>query len=616
MSDELLPYYQAELQFLRDMGGQFALAHPKIAARLRLDANMAEDPHVSRMVEAFAYLAARTRHKLDDEFPEITEALLGVLYPHYLAPIPSAAIVQLELDPTSGDPTIAKQIRRHALVESPSIDGQPCRFRTAFDVTLWPIRVSQARLQGLPFQSPPSPFASQADAVIRLDLECASDRVQFKGLPLERLRFHLSGQSVRVHRIYELLLNQLLGIAVASPASSDRVMTLPKDAVQPAGFAQEDELLSYPNRSFVGYRLLSEYFAFPEKYHFFDLTGLTPEVLSLGDGRLSVYFFLEEHAQELENHVGPGTFRLGCTPIVNLFSHRAEPIPLDHNLVEYPVVPDVRRPRSYEVYSIDRVVAENSRGETAEVAPFYSLRHGSEGGQQPRGYPWYWQASRRAAGYRDGEVDHGTEVVLSIVDLDLRPSAASDWVLDVQTTCLNRDLPHRLPFGGSEPRLQLTEEGANVRVRCLTRPTRTLRPSLRKSVLWRLISHLSLNHLSLADNVSGAEPLREILRLYDFVERDEIKEAINGITHVSSRRAVARTIERGMPGFCRGLEVTVEFDEDRYPGRELFLFATVLERFLGLSCSINSFTQMVATTKRRQKVIRRWSPRAGERLLI
>lgn len=612
MSDELLPYYQAELQFLRDMGDEFSKAHPKIAARLRLDADMAEDPHVSRMVEAFAYLAARTRHKLDDEFPEIAEAMLGVLYPHYLAPIPSAAIVQFELDPASGDPTEAKRIKRHAMLESPPIEGQPCRFRTAFPVTLWPIKVSRARLQGLPFESPPTPLASQADAVIRLELECTSERVQFNQLPIDHLRFFLSGQSLRVNRIYELLLNNLLGVAVSTPDSPDRFVTLSAENVRPAGFGADEELLEYPRRSFRGYRLLSEYFAFPEKFLFVDLVGLSPEVLAVGGNRLSVYFYLQHYPQDLESHVGPGMFRLGCTPVINLFPHRAEPIPLKHNRFEYPVVPDARRPVSFEVHSVKRVVAESSRAETVELAPFYSLQHGS--GQQDR--PWFWHASRRAAGFRDGELDHGTEVYLSVVDLDLNPSSDPDWVLDVETTCLNRDLPHRLPFGGSEPRLQLTEEGANVRVHCLTRPTRTLRPPLRKGTLWRLISHLSLNHLSLADNASGAEPLREILRLYDFVERDEIKEMIDGISNVASRRTVARTFERGMPGFCRGLEITVEFDEDRFPGRELFLFATVLEHFLALYASINSFTQMVATTKGRQRVLRRWTPRVGERNLV
>ena len=630
MSDELLPYYQAELQYLRDMGAEFAQAHPKIAARLRLDANMSEDPHVSRMVEAFAYLAARTRHKLDDEFPEIAEAMLGVLYPHYVAPLPSAAIVQFELDPAGGDLSAAKRIDRHSVLETPPIEGQPCRFRTAYPVTLWPIRLAGARLQGLPFEAPPAPWANQADAVIRLDLESLSERVSLASLPLDRLRFFLSAQSLRVNRIYEALLNNVLGVAVAGTKSLDKFAVLPADAVQPVGFAPDEALLDYPRRSFVGYRILSEYFAFPDKYHFVDVAGLTPEMLALGGGThsdgsgLSVFFYLEKHLPELEAHVRKDMFRLGCTPLINLFPHRAEPIPLKHNRYEYRVVPDARRPLSFEVHSVNRVVAENSRGDTVELAPFYSLAHGR--GEKDR--PWFWHAARRSAGYKDGELDRGTEIYLSVVDLDLHPSTSSDWVLDVETTCLNRDLPHRLPFGGDQPRLQLSEQGANIRVQCLTRPTRTLRPRLRKNTLWRLISHLSLNHLSLADSrnthsagthsdgSSGAEALREILRLYDFVERDEIREMIDGVVNVASRRTVARTGQRGMPGFCRGLEVTVEFDEDHYPGGELFLFATVLEHFLGLYCSINSFTQMVATTKGRQKPLRRWTPRAGEKPLL
>jgi type VI secretion system protein ImpG len=609
MSAELLRYYNEELTFIRRLAGQFAEDHPKIAARLRLGPESSQDPHVERLIEAFAYLTARIRHKLDDEFPEITEALLGVLYPHYEAPIPSMAVVQFELDPEQSELTEGHTIGRHAALESEPIQGEPCRFRTCYPVTLWPVEVRSATLSRPPFQAPAVPRSEQAAAVLRLELGCRADAVGFADLALDALRFFLKGQPQHVYPLYDLIFNHTLTVALADSPDDPAPAVLDLGCLRQVGFERDEGLLPYTPRSFVGYRLLTEYFTFPEKYLFVEVAGLARRLRGRTGSRLDLYLYLNRTAAGLEQYVSADTFRLGCTPVVNLYTHRAEPIQLTHSEYEYHVVPDARRPQAHEVYTIDRVTGSSPAGERLDFRPFFSVKHAVEGGVAQA----LWHAGRRPAERGEAQADRGTEVYLSLVDLNFQPAAPANWTVDVETTCLNRDLPHRLPYGGGQPYLQLSEGGALVsRISCLTPPTRTLRPALKQGTLWRLISHLSLNHLSLVDLGERADALREILKLYDFADSPETRKMIDGIMHVSSTRVVGRA---GPAALCRGVQVTIQFDEERFSGGSLFLFASVLERFLALYCTVNSFSKLVATTKGRDGELRRWPPRIGERIL-
>jgi type VI secretion system protein ImpG len=613
MSDELLPFYNRELSFIRKQGAQFAKDHPKIASRLRLgDEGLSEDPHVERMIEAFAYLNARTRHKLEDDFPELTESLLGILYPHYQAPIPSMAIVQFELDPEQKQITTGYTIPRHSALETEPIQGEPCRFRTCYPVTLWPIVVREAMLGKPPFAAPRTSRSVQAESILRLSLACRLEKVTFAELPIGSLRFFLKGQPQYIYRLYELILNNTIELVLAKAPDDPAPVVLDPDCLRPVGFGRDEGLLPYTARSFLGYRLLTEYFAFPEKFLFFDLTGLSRSALQRIGNRLDAYLFFNRTESDLEQNL-TDSFRLGCTPVVNLYPQRAEPITLDQTEYDYRVVPDARRQLAHEIYSIERVTATASDGQQVEYLPFFSAKHAlGEGTSQT-----YWQAARRPAVHTKGDIDHGTEIFLSLVDLNMQPSAPANWTLDVETVCLNRDLPQRLPFGGDQPRLQLSSGGGLVsRITCVTPPTPTLRPAQRQGNLWRLISHLSLNHLSLVDNGDKAEALREILKLYDFADNAETRKTIAGLVGVASRRVVGRISGSVAGAFCRGVEVTLHFDPERFSGSGLFLFASVLERFLALYCTVNSFTQLVATVQGREGELRRWQPRMGEKVVI
>lgn len=609
MSEELLPYYERELSFIRRLGAQFALQHPKIARRLRLGPEQSEDPHVERMIEGFAYLTARIRHKLDDEFPEITESLLGVLYPHYQAPLPSLAIAQLELDPDQTEMAEPYPVARDTDLETEPIHGEPCRFRTCYATTLWPINVEAAVLMRPPFAAPVTGFTGQSASVLRLSLRTRSPKVPFSALNPPTLRFFLKGQPQYTYRLYELLFNNVIGVALAaSPKATDAVI-LPSTCLQLVGFERDQGVLPYTPRSFLGYRLLSEFFAFPHKFLFADIVSLAGRLPASVTDRLDIYFYLSRSAPDLEPNVSADTFRLGCTPIVNLYTQRAEAITLTHTDYEYRIVPDARRPLAHEVHTVNRVIATTPDGREVEYRPFFSVKHADE---HTAGTFWY--SARRPAEQAEGALDHGTEVFLSLVDLQMRPSMAGGWTLDVETTCLNRDLPSRLPFGPDQPRLRFSSGGGLVsRVVCLTPPTQTLRPAMRRGVLWRLISHLSLNYLSLVDNDEGATALREILKLYDFSDSDETRKMIAGVLSVRSRRTVGR-VSGGT--FCRGVEVNLLFDAERFSGSGLFLFTAVLERFLGLYCTVNSFSRLIATIQGGEGEFRRWPARAGEKVLI
>ena len=614
MSEELLPYYQRELAFIRTLGAEFAQKHPKIAGRLRLGDEGTQDPHVERMIEAFAYLNARTRFKLDDDFPELTHALLDVLYPHLLAPIPSMAIARMSLDRSQAELTSGYHQKKGTPIETDPIDGEPCRFQTCYPVTLWPLDVTSATLDGPPFQAPQTPFSSNADSIIKLQLSCWSPDVRIGQLEFDSLRFFLKAQPQHVFPLYELIFNNTLGVALVDSEQAADPILLSRDCISPVGFERDDGMLPYSNRSFVGYRLLSEYFVFPEKLLFWDLSlsSLSDEERA-GLGRtLDIVLFLDRGQAELEQHVSKETFQLGCTPIINLFQQRAEPIRLTHTESEYRVVPDARRPLAKEIYSIDRVTATSPQNDVVEYQPFFSFKHVSSAQQQST----FWQASRQQSESSGTEPDHGTEVMLKLVDLDLSPAVASDWTLDVETTCLNRDLPHRIPFGGGQSRLQTLGGEPITAIEYLTPPTPTYRPALRHGAMWRMVSQLTLNHLSLCDSEHGGDVLREILAVYDAANSEETRSMIDGITSVSTRRIVGRSTSGVSGGLCRGLEVNIEFDEDRFVGSGVFLFAAVLERFLGLYCSINSFSKLVATTNKREGVLKAWPPRAGDKVLL
>ena len=629
MRDELLGYYERELVFLRKMGAEFARKYPKIAARLQIDEEKVEDPHVERMIEAFSFLTGRVSLKLDDELPEITESFLNILYPHYLAPIPSMAIVQTTYGSPNDKLTAVQNLERGSTLNSRAVQGTPCRFRTAYDTQLVPIEIEEAALES---PAPKDGRGKFAESTIRLSMRCFGDsnlsemKLGSSGKAPDFLRFYLNGDPQLVFQLYEIIFNHASAVefrAKEAPIGNKTLQTLtnmqlkvadpvilPADVIKEVGYKEEESILPYTKRSFAGYRLLTEYFAFPYKFLFFDIFGLDQAIAK----KFGSHFDILIHLKDVTPPKAPitaDTFRMGCTPIVNLFPRTADPIYLSRRKYEYHVIPDVHRQTATEVYSLDDVVTTDPKTNSSrQFSSFYSLRH-AYGEDMEKSF---WYATRRDTQRPN---DEGTEMYMTLVDSDFNPSVPAAEVITVKATCTNSDLPSKLPFGGKQSDFEVEGTTLLSNVKCLTKPSETIRPKRRRAAQWRLISHLNLNYLSLVNGEDGSpEALQEILHLYNHEDTAATRNQILGIKSIEAKPVVRRIGKRVGAGFVRGLETTVTFDEEQFVGSGVYLFASVLEKFLGMYASLNSFNQLVIKTEQREGEVKRWQPRTGEQILL
>jgi type VI secretion system protein ImpG len=615
--DELLLYYERELRFIRRMAMNFAEKYPEIAGRLLLEPQKCEDPHVERLIEAFAMLTARVHQRIDDDFSEISDALLSILYPHYLAPVPSMTIVRFEVDPDVANVEGGFQIREKSLLYTRPVAGVRCCFRTAYPLRIFPVEVAEVGLVNPSTFSSSLPASTQSALRIRLR---ALGGARFHELGMDSLRLFLDAPSGEIHSLYELFLRDPQGLVVREKAGA-REHLLPAHAIRPVGFDRDEGLLEYPRESFLGYRLLQEYFVFPEKFLFVELGGIEKATRDCDADEIELHVLLSQSIAQLDLRVDRENLKLDCTPAVNLFPLTADPIRLTHAAVEYPVVPDARAPHSYEVHSIVGVSAlVPGTAESRSYSPFYGIRHGSAAA----GEGAFWHATRRPSMRKS---DSGSDVFLSLVDDAFSALDLPVDVLHVETLCTNRELPARLPFGDPAGDFQLEGRPGVSRIAALRKPTEPLPAPIRAASRWRLISHLSLNYLSISDDgglhgtsaeASGKAltALQEILRLYDFSDSAVTRQRILGLVGLRSRPTVRRAGRGGAAGFARGVEAQLEFDPSQYTGSGLFLFASVLERFLGLYTSVNSFVQTVARVRQQPGELKRWPPRAGETQLL
>ncbi|HVB40930.1 MAG TPA: type VI secretion system baseplate subunit TssF [Terriglobales bacterium] len=591
--DQLFPYYQAELAYLRRMGGAFAARYPKVAARLELSAEESPDPHVERLLESFAFLTARLQHRFDDQFPEITTALLGVLHPHLVNPVPPMAIAQFEPDPAQGKLHSGYTIPKHAKLFAQTADGLTCRFRTCYPVTLWPLEVTEAGFE------PPAAFdflqhhRPQVAGVLRLRLTARG--AAFSELELQRLRFHLHGEDGAIAALYELIFAHTQGLALCAPGAAP--VYRPASALQPVGFAAGEDVIPYPAHVQPATRLLQEYFHFPEKFHFFDLDGLA----DTGAGAELDVLLLLSRVPPPQLRVRAAMFRLGCAPMVNLFPRTSEPIRVEQRVTEYRLVADMRRERTTEIHSLVTVSgSSNAADASADLQPFYSFRHRGDGQPQRA----FWHARRLPCDRADVP---GTEMRLSFVDLDFTPAAPPRQMVYAHTLCTNRDLAEQLPPGAL---LQTEEKAPLNRIHCLGKPTPAAYPLLGGAGLWALVSGLSLNYLSLSGD-EGLDAFRSMLRLYGAEASPGGQRRVEGIRHMSCRNVVRRLGNEAWRGFCSGTEITLTLDDHAFMTQGAYLFGAVVQHVFALYAALNSFTQLVLRPEAPGGAVIRFPPRVG-----
>jgi type VI secretion system protein ImpG len=620
MDPRLLEYYNRELQFMRETGAEFARQYPRVAARLGLDGLECADPYVERLLEGFAFLAARVQLKLDARHPQFTQHLLDLVYPGFLAPVPAAGIAEIVPDMEEGSLKAGVVIERGSALRTPLSKGErtSCEFRTTKDVTLWPLTVTEAKYfsgagaisaQGITVDS-------RTKAALRLRLACAPG-VVVAALPLDRLTFYLKATPGIASRLYEQIHANCVGVRVRSWPAPRGDLALPVSCISEVGFDDRSAMLPVTRAGFGGFRLLQEYFILPERFMFFALKDLGSALRTCATSEVEITLLLDRVQSVLENAVDATQFRLNCTPIVNLFPKSCGRLELRGRDVEYHVVPDRNRPQDFEVYSIEKVTGiARGGGERFTIAPFYSAAHRSAADSE-RAYYTVQRRPRLASTrqVRTGERASylGTECFLSVVDTAERFERGEAFEADVDVLCTNRDLPIHASFSKGRTDF-LLESGAPVaEIRCITGPTTPRSAPAWGEGTWRLLSHLSLNYLSL--QADGINLLRDFLALYADPNDSFAARQIEGVKSVSFQPVVRRMPVAGPISHGRGLGITLTLDDEAFEGTGVLPLSGALERFFGRYVSLNSFTQLRVHSATRGE-IKHWPVRIGSRHVL
>ena len=621
MDPRLLKYYNQELQHLREVGAEFAAEFPKIAGRLGMEGIEVSDPYVERLLEGTAFMAARVQLRLEAEFPRFTQRLLEMVYPQYLAPTPAMLVAQLQ--PIMEETNLAKgvTIERGTVLQAGGgkNDMTQCQFTTAQDLTLWPLELIEARYFSFAPDLPLNtlPVGGRIKGGVRLRLR-VSPGMKIKELSLDCLRLHLGGADEVAYKLYELIGANTLGALVCPtgrPAEWHEFV--PADKVNPVGFEDDEALLPVTARNFGGYRLVQEYFAFPQRYLFFEVGGLARAVSRCDAEEIDLVLLFGKGDAVLESVVDGNNFMLHCVPSVNLFERRTDRIRITDSTHEHHVVVDRTHPMDYEVYELTEVSGFGVGADSEQsFEPFYASYHASGGA--PHGYftarrePRIFSSRQKKVGSRTSYV--GSEVFVSLVDPDEAPYRADLRQLSLKALCTNRDLPIIMPQGSGQTDFSLEIAAPVAAIRCVRGPSKPYSSATEGAAAWRFISHLSLNYLSLLDSnpQEGAAALRELLELHAPTQDVGSARQIEGLRSIHTEPVLKRLPMPGPLCFGRGIAVSIELDEMNFEGSSAYLLGAVLERFFARHVSINSFTETTLRSVARGE-IKRWGPRCGLR---
>ncbi len=622
MDKRLLHYYNRELSYLRELGGEFAKSFPKIAGRLGLDEFECADPYVERLLEGFAFLAARVQLKIDSEYPRFTQGMMSILAPHLLAPTPSMTVVQLRPNLKQGVLTEGLLVPRGTSLKGTLGRGEQtaCEYRTAHPVELWPLEVSSVKHAGHVGDLGDITVSSRRaiKSALRIKLRTVGD-TPLGELPLDKLALYLRGPEQLGMKLYELLAGGAVGL-VARDSTGKRIGFSPQCPLRPMGFSDEEALLPYDLRSFHGYRLLHEYFALPQRFLFVELVDLRALLAGCTTSEAELVVLLDRRDATVEATVSAEHLALYCTPAVNLFPKKVDRIHLSERENEYHVVPDRTRPLDFEVHS---VLSVSGIGATPTAGrsflPFYqcTARHDAEDQAYFTVHRQTRLISSRRAVLGPRSTYAGGEVFLSLVDGEEGPYHSDLKQLAVEALCTNRDLPLLMSVGVGKTDFT-ADTGAPIEaIRCVAGPSEPQPSPAWGESAWRLVSHLSLNHLSVG-NVQdglGPAPLRQLLALYAELGSASLRREIDGLRSVTASSVTRRLPFDGPASFARGLEITLDCDEAYFEGGSSFLMSAVLERFFARLVAINSFTETVLKTPQRGEIMR-WPTRLGQRSIV
>lgn len=593
LSKKLLDYYQKELHFLRKQGKRFAQTFPGLGRRLGMSSDETADPHVERIIESFAFLTSRIHQRLDEDLPEMTQALLSVLAPHFLRTFPSVCIVHFQPDEKASGLTAPYCIKAGTVLQSQTESEHSVMFRTVSDVTCLPVTLELARLQ--------------------YDEEGWFLDLQFRGwsgawVKEQNLSLWINGSLPFVNALYSLLCSQVRSVSLRA---GEQWHILPDNSIQGAASKKCDLLRGNNIRLQLAYDLITDFYVFPQHFYFIEIKN-TPSVDFSGEKTFSYHIRFQKTCdlENLSTLVNTDTFRLNCTSAVNLFTQRAEPITPSPSITEYPIVPDLRRGHRVEVWSVDTVNALRKNTEDTRpqrLPPLYGLGLDQRDNTNKQSDVSWHHIQRSQI-----RMDTTTALLHTIAfcDRGTRPLSPEYDVLIPELTCTNGSLPVMMKQGQPEGDFTCQLTLAGIRVSALTRPTPPVMPLNENSRLWALVSQLSLTHMSLS-GPDGVRVLRKTLATFNIADSHRVTYLINLIDDVTVSAISLRQATYDPFSLTRGLQILIQFSEDALACEEYFLFCCILERFMALYAPVNSFTRVTTQITGRKETCRHWPIRSG-----
>ncbi|MGM1003744.1 type VI secretion system baseplate subunit TssF [Acinetobacter haemolyticus] len=602
MIEQLLPYYEKELQEFGQQSREFAQKYPKIAQRLSLNQEQIDDPHIERLIQAFSLIAARIDKKLADSYDVFTHSLFEVMFPQYLRHFPACTVVSFEDINKVKQLTEVHRIPQKTALRSRSFKGVQCEFNTTNEVRLLPLA-----LTGLDFQTSPSTHMHlNQNATLSMKFEIFNDA---HWVLEEKLPIYLDAISNFPLQVLDSIFKKETGFAVRIGQRSMEI-TNPFAVM---GFSEQESLLPVDQHTHHAYRLLMEYFCFPEKFNYLNLDlSVLKGVLREHEQSFEILIHLKLNLNDqavVRNYseLNIANFKLFTTPAINLFEKQAEPQKITHTQLQYPLITDAHHPELYQVYSVIEMnmVREKTNQEQSylPVLPFFAMSH-YQNDKVQFFYSLNYQSSATQA----------MQMGYSIVSKHLKPYEIKSDFISTKLLCSNGDLPHEA-LGQSNNILNLNDSSLARRALILKRPTSPFEFDKNKNEQWRIISHLSLNTLALMKG-DALSHVKELLALYNLPHSKENILLIDALKTLSFSTANKLVNAKPFPMFVRGVKVELSINSSVFRGHSLYIFSQLLSHIFNLKVQINSFVDVIVKDSSNQQEIYQCVQNVGGKMLL
>lgn len=604
MKESLLKYYQDELSYLRNQGLEFAKSYPKIASRLRLGPGNTEDPFVGRLLESFAFLTARVQHKLDNQLNVVSHAILNLLYPNYLAPVPSFTTLQF----TPNDEQDSDiNIKKYSKLTSETLDNKICHFMTCYPVQLPPVKIRHTKYRRESAIKPQSEN-KKSKSSFSFKIKKLNNVQDIKNLNLDKLRFYINLPEQTAFKLHKMMLRNVTEIQVAVPGASKKGIVVKDECIKSVGFGEQDNLLPNYQHTETAQSILIEFFIYPQKFLYLDLENLGQYIDKEATDEIQLTIFFDQYIADLEPSVNETSFILGCTPVVNLFETISSPIKIDHTTTDYHLIPDYSgEMNDVEIFQLVNMSVSSGTKQIA-CRPFFGYKYADH----PEQSYVNWYHYRKSCDEIGVHYVPGSEVFVNIGMRNMQVDINDEMNLNATLLCSNRDMATQLPFGGDNPvfHMQDTDTETRLSIQCISAVTAPIYRDLNKITDSDLIALLTLGQVSLEDSAKTKDLIKNILALYyydNFYENEIINDSIVSVT---TKRITKRHPTQLKFGFCQGVLMTMVIDTQYFPDGNDYLFGSVLHHYLTRTCSVNTFVELSIQNKYQEELYR-WEAKLG-----